>query len=115
IEQARGEDAIGARGPSVTGGQRVVVPDEVDQAAEGRPDRFELGEVDRDGGRATLNAEIFQSGKSYPVELVLAKSGRQAAVCSDWTLDGGDLAGRALYASGPSQLTVNGVEVDIEP
>src|SRR5699024_9180708 len=55
------------------------------------------------------------SGKSYPVELVLAKSGRQAVVFSDWTLDGGDLAGRALYASGPSQLPVNGVEVDIEP
>src|SRR5699024_5038581 len=45
----------------------------------------------------------------------LAKSGRQAEVFSDWTLDGGDLAGRALYASGPSQLTVNGVEADIEP
>src|SRR5699024_12818633 len=104
-----------AFGPMGTDAQRVLVTDEVYQAAEDSPDRFELGEVDRDGDRATVNAEIFQSGKSYPVEPVLAKSGRQAAVFSDWTLDGGDLAGRALYASGPSQLTVNGVEVDSEP
>ncbi|HIW46483.1 MAG TPA: hypothetical protein H9884_06235 [Candidatus Yaniella excrementigallinarum] len=115
IVDGRAEDAIEAIGPNVTDEQRVLVTDEVYQAAEDRPDRFELGEVDRDGDRATVNAEIFQSGKSYPVELVLAKSGRQAVVFSDWTLDGGDLAGRALYASGPSQLTVNGVEVDIEP
>src|SRR5699024_10336474 len=107
-------DAIEAIGPNVTDEQRVLVTDEVYQAAEDRPDRFELGEVDRDGDRATVNAEIFQSGKSYPEELALAKSGRQAVVFSDWTIDGEDLASHVLYASDPSQLTVNSVVVEIE-
>lgn len=115
VVDGRAEDAIEALGPNVTDAQRVLVTDEIYQAAEDRPDRFELGEVSRDGDRATVNAELFQSGKSYPVELVLKKSGRQAVVFSDWSLDGGDVAGRALYASGPSQLTVNDVEIDIEP
>ena len=115
IVDGRAEDALEALGPNVTDDQRVLVTDEIYQAAEDRPDRFELGEVSRDGDTATINAELFQSGKSYPVELVLTKSGRQAVVFSDWALDGGDVAGRALYASGPSQLTVNDVEIDIEP
>src|SRR5699024_11324735 len=72
IVDGRAEDAIEAIGPNVTDEQRVLVTDEVYKAAEDRPDRFELGEVDRDGDRAKVNAEIFQSGKSYPVALVLA-------------------------------------------
>lgn len=115
VVDGRAEDALAAMGPNVTDELRALATDEVYQAADDRPDRFELGDVHRDGSEATVEATIYQSGKAYPLELGLTKSGTQAVVFSDWSLDNGDLAGRAAYVSGPSQLTVNEVDVDVSP
>lgn len=115
VVDGRAEDALTAMGPNVTDELRALATDEVYQAAADRPDRFELGDVHRDGSDATVEATIYQSGKAYPLELGLTKSGTQAVVFSDWSLENGDLAGRAAYVSGPSQLTVNEVDVDVSP
>lgn len=115
VVDGRAEDALQAMGPNVTDELRALATDEIYQAATDRPDRFELGDVHRDGSEATVEATMYQSGKAYPLELGLTTSGRQAVVFSDWSLEAGDVAGRAVYTSGPSQLTVNDVETEVTP
>ena len=115
VVDGRAEDALEEMGPNVTDQQRVLATDDVYQAAENRPDRFELGDVTRDGTSATVQATVYQDGKAYPIEFGLSVSGTQAGVFRDWAMDSGDLAGRAVYMSGPSNLTVNDTEIDIEP
>jgi hypothetical protein len=115
VVDGRAEDAVQALGPNVTDELRALATDDVYQAAEDRPDRFELGEVHRDGSTAVVEATLYQSGKAYPVELGLTEAGTQAVVFNDWALDSGDIAGRAVYLSGPSELTVNGVTTEIQP
>lgn len=115
VVDGRADDALQAVGPNVTDELRALATDEVYQAAEDRPDSFELGDVDRDGSTTMVEATVYQSGKSYPLELELTTSGTQAGVFSDWAIESGDLAGRAVYTAGPSQLTVNEVDVDVEP
>ena len=115
VVDGRAEDALAQMGPNVTDELRALATDEIYQSATNRPDRFELGDVTRDGSRATVEATLYQSGKAYPLELGLTTSGTQAAVFSDWALETGDVAGRAAYVSGPSTLTVNEVEAQIAP
>src|SRR5699024_8809352 len=115
VVDGRAEDALEEMGPNVTDQQRVLATDDVYQAAENRPDRFELGDVTRDGTSATVQATVYQDGKAYPIEFGFSASGTQAGVFRDWAMDSGDLAGRAVYMSGPSNLTVNDTEIEIEP
>ncbi|HIY85150.1 MAG TPA: hypothetical protein H9822_01710 [Candidatus Yaniella excrementavium] len=118
VVDGRAEDALEIMGPNVTDELRALATDEVYQAAEDRPDRFELGDVNYAGSAAndvTVDATIYQSGKAYPLELGLSESGTQAMVFNDWDLQTGMVSGRALYATGPSQLTVNEVEIEVEP
>lgn len=115
VVDGRAEEALDSLGPNVTDEQRALATDEIYQAAEDRPDSFEVGDVEHDGSTAVVEAELVQSGKTYPMELSLEASGRQDMVFNDWSLEDGDVAGRASYTSGPSELTVNGVESDIEP
>ena len=115
VVDGRADEALDSLGPNVTDEQRALATDEVYQAAEDRPDSFEVGEVELDGSTAVVDAELVQSGKTYPMELTLEASGRQDVVFHDWSLEDGDVAGRASYTSGPSELTVNGVQTDIEP
>ncbi|WP_022870313.1 hypothetical protein [Yaniella halotolerans] len=118
VVDGRADDALELLGPNVTDQQRALATDEVYQQATDRPDRFELGDVDFRQDQvndAVMQATIYQSGKAYPIELGLAKAGTQAGVFDDWELRSGDVAGGAMYLSGPSHLTVNGVEVEVEP
>ena len=115
VIDGRAEEALAHIGPNVTDELRALATNEVYQAATNRPDRFELGEVQRDGDIATISATLYQSGKAYPVDLMLRKAGTQAVVFRDWAVESGDVAGRAIYTAGPSQLTVNEVEVDVSP
>jgi len=115
VVDGRAEDALQAMGPNVTDELRALSTDDVYQAAADRPGRFEIGEVHRDGSNATVDASIYQSGKAYPLELELTASGTQAVVFKDWELTTGDLAGRAVYMSGPAHLTVNEIELEVAP
>lgn len=115
VIDGRAEDALTAMGPNVTDELRVLATDEIYQAAENRPDSFELGDVHQTGSTATVEATVHQSGKAYPVDLHLNQAGTQSVVFNDWALDAGDVAGRAVYLSGPTELTVNAVDVDIQP
>ncbi|MDN6150998.1 MAG: hypothetical protein L0I91_06160 [Yaniella sp.] len=118
VVDGRAEDALEIMGPNLTDDLRALATDEVYQGAADRPDRFELGDVNFDGSAASdvsVDATIYQSGKAYPLELGLSESGTQAMVFNDWDLRSGMVSGRALYATGPTQLTVNDVEVDVEP
>lgn len=115
VVDGRAEDALAQMGPNVTDELRALATDEIYQTATNRPDRFEPGDVTRDGSSAVIEATLYQSGKAYPLELGLTTSGIQAVAFSDWALETGDVAGRAAYVSGPSTLTVNEVEAQITP
>lgn len=115
VIDGRAEDALDEMGPNVTDEQRALATNEIYQAAENRPDSYDIGEVTRDGTTATVEVNVYQEGKAYPFQLGLTASGTQAGVFRDWSLDYGDIAGRVAYVSGPSSLTVNDVEVEVQP
>jgi len=115
VVDGRAEDALNEIGPNVTDEQRALATNEVYQAAENRPDSYEIGEVTRDGTNATVEVTVYQEGKAYPFQLGLTASGTQAGVFRDWRIDYGDIAGRAVYMSGPSSLTVNDIEIEVQP
>src|SRR5699024_11668476 len=102
VVDGRAEDALEIMGPNVTDELRALATDEVYQAAEDRPDRFELGDVNYAGSAAndvTVDAIIYQSGKAYSLELGLSESGTQAMAFNDWDLQTGMVYGREQYAT----------------
>src|SRR5699024_9516367 len=114
----RAEAASAITAPNATDASRALATAAVSQAAEDGPDRVEQGAVIYAGSAAnegTVDATIYQSGKAYPLELGLSEAGTQAMVFNDWDLQTGMVSGRALYATGPSQLPVNEVEIEVEP
>ncbi|MDN5818739.1 MAG: hypothetical protein L0I94_10665 [Yaniella sp.] len=115
VIDGRAEDALDQMGPNVTDEQRALATNEIYQAAESRPDSYDIGEVTRDGTTASVDVTVYQEGKAYPFQLGLTASGTQAGVFRDWSLNSGDIAGRVAYVSGPSSLTVNDVEVEVQP
>ena len=117
VVDGRAVDATRALDPNVPSSERLLLDDDVYDAAAHPVTSYSIRDVTVDGSTAQVTAEITQDAVTTPVSFTLVQDGRQDGVFKDWTLEDG---GSALYQSvsvdlpeDATELTVNGQALDL--
>jgi len=106
------DDALALWSPNVTSGERVLLQEDIYDAAGNRPTDFTVGDVVESGESASVAASLTVDSKKYDVSFELAKAGTTAVVFDEWQITSGPQQYVRLGAVG-SVTQVNGVEVDL--
>jgi hypothetical protein len=93
--------------PDTASGEDLLLDQKIYAAAKNRPTRYEIKSTSHDGDRATVEAALTQSGKSFELTFELERGSG-----SSWTVTSGPDQQVVLNQPAP-KVTVNGVAVSL--
>jgi hypothetical protein len=111
LVDGRATAAIGML-PSAPEGSLVLATDEIYQAAEVRPESFEITDSDAEGEQGRVWATYTMAGEQYEAEFAFTSEVEEDDGYGVWVMDGAPI-NHAILWNVANVTTVNGVEVDL--
>ncbi|MDO5726686.1 MAG: hypothetical protein Q4Q03_02030, partial [Bowdeniella nasicola] len=90
----------------------ALASDDLAQSATDRPSDYTIGDVNVSGKTARVSAYLTMAGKEYPVDFKLIASGKTNLFFNRWKIM--EAPEQYLYVGNtPSDVTINGIDVDL--